>query len=126
MLFCTYQFALFFAVVYGLYWSLRWHEGRVWLLLAASFYFYASWSPRLALLIVASTTVDYWLARGIEASSSPRCRRLLLAVNVTANLGLLCYFKYANFFLASLHQALAASGYSLSEWSPLNVLLPVG
>ena len=40
MLFCSQQFALFFAVVFVLYWALPWREVRVWLLLAASVYFY--------------------------------------------------------------------------------------
>src|SRR5207247_2381622 len=77
------------------------------------------------LLIVVSTTVDFFLARGIEASTSPRRRKLLLAVNITGNLGLLCYFKYTNFFLESLQQALNAAGYHVA-WAPLKILLPVG
>src|SRR5262249_31322175 len=46
-------------------------------------------------------------------------------VSVTANLGLLCYFKYANFFLASLGQALRACGAETSL-PALSVLLPIG
>jgi alginate O-acetyltransferase complex protein AlgI len=125
MLFCTQEFAVFFLVVFAVYWLLPWARARVYLLLAASFYFYASWNPWLALLICASTTVDFFLARGIEASHSPRRRKLLLTVNIVGNLSLLCYFKYANFFLASLEQALQAAGYS-AAWSPLKIILPVG
>src|SRR5438270_1853356 len=114
MLFCTERFLVFFLVVFAAYWALPWHRSRVYLLLAASFYFYASWNKRLALLICVSTTVDYFLAHGIEASQRPRQRRLLLTVNIVANLGLLCYFKYANFFLDSLRQALHAAGTTAS------------
>ena len=51
---------------------------------------------------------DYLLARGIQASTSPRTRKLFLAASLAGNLGLLCYFKYANFFLRSLEDALRA------------------
>jgi alginate O-acetyltransferase complex protein AlgI len=125
MLFCSQQYLVFFALVFFAYWSVPWRGARVWLLLAASFYFYASWNPWLALLICASTTIDYFLARGIEAAQCPRKRKLLLTINVVGNLGLLCYFKYANFFLDSLGQALAAAG-AQASLPVLSVVLPVG
>src|SRR5262249_44096353 len=125
MLFCSERFVLFFAAVLAAYWALPWARARVWLLLGASYYFYACWNPRLALLICASTTVDYFLARGIEASPPGRGRRLLLLVNIAGNLGLLCYFKYANFFLHSLEQALRAAG-AAAALPTLRVILPVG
>ena len=54
-----------------------WQRGRVLVLLGASIYFYASWNKQLALLICVSTTIDFFLARGIEDSKSPRQRKLL-------------------------------------------------
>jgi alginate O-acetyltransferase complex protein AlgI len=100
-------------------------RARVWLLLGASFFFYASWNRWLALIICVSTALDYLLALGMEASASTRLRRLLLAVSIVANLGLLCYFKYANFFLQSVAQALHAVGAS-SSLPVLSVILPIG
>jgi alginate O-acetyltransferase complex protein AlgI len=125
MLFCSRQFLVFFAAVFVLYWALPWRAARVWLLLAASCYFYACWNRWLALIVCGSTLLDYLLARGIEASASARLRRLLLALSLVANLGLLCYFKYANFFLRSLEDALRAAGASASL-PILQVILPVG
>jgi alginate O-acetyltransferase complex protein AlgI len=125
MLFCSEQFLLFFAALFAVYWMLPWRRARVWLLLAASFYFYACWNKQLALIIGASTLLDYLLALGMERSAVPWRRRLLLTVSLAANLGLLCYFKYANFFLDSLMQALRAAGGSLSLRT-LDVILPVG
>ncbi len=148
MLFCSWPFVQFFTVVFAVYWLAPWHrlrltvalpwrrgaarpafvltgdEGRVWWLLAASFYFYASWSRPLALLIVASTLVDYFIGRGLEALQSSRLRRALLLLSLTANLGLLCYFKYSNFFLTSLYDAF---GWWHDPSRPLlDVLIPVG
>jgi alginate O-acetyltransferase complex protein AlgI len=125
MLFCSEQFLLFYSAIFLAYWALPWHRGRVWLLLGASFYFYASWNWWLACVIGASTTLDYFLARGMEASDSRRLRRLLVLLSVTANLGLLCYFKYANFFLRSLEESLRAGGASVSL-PVLRVILPIG
>jgi alginate O-acetyltransferase complex protein AlgI len=125
MLFCSQAFLLFFFVVFTLYWAMPWQRARVWLLLAASFYFYASWNHWLALLIAVSTVIDYFLARGIDAWTAPRGRRFLLILNLVGNLGLLCYFKYANFFLHSVEEGLRAAG-AAAALPVLQVILPVG
>jgi alginate O-acetyltransferase complex protein AlgI len=125
MLFCSYPFLVFFLLVFTVYWALPWHRCRVWLLVAASFYFYATWNRWLALLLGVSTLIDYFLARGMEATPSPRLRKLLLVASLAGNLGMLCCFKYANFFLRSLEEAAASWGVDLSL-PVLNVLLPVG
>ncbi len=125
MLFCSPEFLLFFTVVFAIYWALPRRSARIWLLLIASFYFYACWNKQLALLITATTVLDYLLALGMDRSNSPRRRRLLLGISLLANLGLLCYFKYANFFLLSLDEALIAAG-SQTWFRPLRVILPIG
>jgi alginate O-acetyltransferase complex protein AlgI len=144
MLFCSWNFGQFFLIVFALYWfvpwrRLRWNvplprqrtftltgdEARIWLLLIASFYFYASWSRKLALLIVASTLLDYCIGLGLETFQRPRLRRALLILSITANLGLLCLFKYSNFFLTSLDEVLIAAG--ASHWfNTLHIILPIG
>jgi alginate O-acetyltransferase complex protein AlgI len=145
MLFCSQAYLAFFFVLFLVYWALPWQRARVWLLLAASFYFYASWNHWLALLIGVSTFLDYWLARGMDAGHGPqlpksqrglyflqtlrlspeRYRKILLGISIIGNLGLLCYFKYANFFLQSVEAALHAAGASASL-PVLQVILPVG
>jgi alginate O-acetyltransferase complex protein AlgI len=125
VLFCSVQFALFFAAVFTAYWLLPWARARVWLLLIASFAFYASWNKWLALLICVSTAMDYGVARGLDAFRTPWKRKGLLLLSLVANLGLLAYFKYANFFLDSLQQAVRAGGGSVSL-PVLEVILPVG
>jgi alginate O-acetyltransferase complex protein AlgI len=79
----------------------------------------------LAALICLSTLVDYLLARGMEATGRPALRRFFLGVSLVGNLGLLAYFKYANFFLQSVEQSLHALGHSASI-PLLQVILPVG
>jgi alginate O-acetyltransferase complex protein AlgI len=125
MLFCSLAYLAFFAAVFALYWSLPGRRARVWLLLIASFCFYASWNRWLALLVFACTVVDYLLARGMDAWQKEPLRRLLLALSLLMNLGLLCYFKYANFFLQSLQEGLRLGGVTASL-PLLSVILPVG
>src|SRR5262245_65216243 len=125
MLFCTSKFLVFFLVVFLAYWALPWRRARVWLLLGASYYFYASWNADLARLIFLTTVCDYFIARGMDATAVPWRRRALLLVSVVGNLVVLSYFKYANFFLDSLRTALTAAG-GQSSLPVLNVVLPIG
>jgi alginate O-acetyltransferase complex protein AlgI len=125
MLFCSTAFLVFFVIVFTLYWLTPWKPARIWLLTLASFYFYASWNGRLALLIFSSTIMDYFVARAMEESESPRRRRLYLVVSLAANLGVLFTFKYCNFFLHSLEQALHAVG-GTASLPMLSVFLPIG
>lgn len=125
MFFCSLAFLAFFGLVCAVYWALPWQRARVWVLLFASFYFYASWNAWLAWIICFSATFDYLIAHGMERSSSPRWRRGLLVISLVMNLGLLCYFKYANFFLSSLEASLRVAGASTSL-PVLSVILPIG
>lgn len=125
MLFCSREYLVFFVAIFVVYWALPWARARVVLLLGASFYFYASWNKWLAGIICISTAMDYLVARGLEASSNERLRKGLLTLSLVANLGLLVYFKYANFFLHSLEQAVNACGGSASL-PLLKVILPIG
>jgi alginate O-acetyltransferase complex protein AlgI len=125
MLFCTKEYLGFFAAVFAVYWLLPWHRGRVWLLLGASFFFYACWNKWLACIVLGTTVGDYVLARGLDATARPLARRLLLLASLVMNIGLLVYFKYANFFLDSLRESLQAAGVTTSL-PVLEVILPVG
>ena len=124
MVFNSLHFVWFFIAVYAMYRILP-HRGQNWLLLVASYYFYAAWDWRFLGLLAASTVVDYTTARVLDAAESPKRRRLLLVVSLCFNLALLGFFKYFNFFADSL-QALAGSfGWRL-DYVTLRVLLPVG
>ncbi|HKB03701.1 MAG TPA: MBOAT family O-acyltransferase [Gemmataceae bacterium] len=125
MLFTTGEYVLFLTAVVTLYWLTPYHRVRVWILLVASYAFYASWNRWLALLIAGTSVADYLVARGMDATPRQRVRKALLLGSLVMNLGLLCYFKYANFFLQSLEEGLRAAGASVS-FPVLSVILPVG
>ncbi|WP_422930421.1 MBOAT family O-acyltransferase [Singulisphaera sp. PoT] len=125
MLFCSQAFLIFFAVVFAAYWASPSNRLRSGILLCASFTFYASWNKWLALVVGVSTALDYALALGMERSPSDRRRIAFLAVSLSANLGLLTYFKYANFFLDSLEGLLHSMGVH-AGMPTLKVIIPIG
>jgi alginate O-acetyltransferase complex protein AlgI len=95
MLFNTAPFFAFFVTVLLLFYSLPSWTARKWLLLLASYYFYASWNANFLLLLGTLTLVDYGCALWIERSARPRAALIL---SLAANLGFLGFFKYTNFF----------------------------
>ena len=124
MVFNSLHFAGFFVVVYALYRALP-HRGQNWLLLLASYYFYAAWDWRFLGLLVASTVIDFYCARFIASRERPAERRAALIVSLGFNLAMLGFFKYFNFFAENLHAVFAAFGFRLDAIT-LRVLLPIG
>ncbi len=125
MLFCTQPFLYFFLGVFAVYWLTPWPRARVYILVAASFFFYWKFNQYLALLVTGTATLDFLLALAISKARSRLEGRLLVAVSLVVNLAVLIYFKYANFFLDSLAQALRELGAERSL-PVLQVILPVG
>ena len=103
------------------------HLGQAFLrsiLLIASYCFYAAWSPTYVLLIGVPTISDFWLGNQIHRSSG-RKQKLYLLVSICLNLGVLGFFKYANFLLGienSMINMLNISHKSLV----LDLVLPAG
>ena len=124
MLFNSLEFALFLAVVYGLYLLLGRRGQNRWLLLA-SYVFYGAWDSRFLLLIVVSTLIDYTIGLKLGASDDPRRRKRLVLVSLVANLGILGFFKYADFFSRSFADLMLLFGVTVEPWL-LDVVLPVG
>jgi alginate O-acetyltransferase complex protein AlgI len=125
MKFPTFTYFIFFWLVFLIYWGLGRRRRQNALIVAASYFFYGWWDMRFASLLLASTLVDFFLSRGLEASRDAGKRRLLLACSLVFNLGLLGVFKYFGFFTDSLIQILETLGVQ-SNFSTLNIVLPVG
>ena len=94
-------------------------------LLVASYYFYMCWDWRFASLILAITAINFVAGPRIHAASDAATKKLWLAISLAASLGLLAYFKYANFFVDSFAGLLAAIGIQ-ADIGLLHVVLPVG
>ena len=124
MLFNSFEFAVFFLIVLGLYRVLP-HRGQNILLLAASYVFYASWDWRFAPLIFLCTAASYFSARQIFQSTITAHRRWWLIASLAVNLGVLFFFKYVNFFLENLNGLLALCGMK-TAFPALGIILPMG
>lgn len=124
MLFNSLHFLIFFPVVTTLYFLLP-HRFRWQLLLVASCYFYMAFRPVYILILVFTIIIDYTAAILIENSEGRR-RQLLLLASIFANLGVLAFFKYYNFFNQSLRELLGVVGLSLHVPPLLDILLPIG
>jgi len=124
MVFNSLQFVGFFLVVYALYRSLP-HRAQNWMLVAASYYFYAAWDWRFLGLLVGSTVVDFLVGRYLGKATAPGRRRLALILSLAFNLGMLGFFKYFNFFADSLAAVFAGLGWRVDPVT-VNVILPIG
>jgi alginate O-acetyltransferase complex protein AlgI len=123
MLFNSFHFIIFFVIVLALNQSLRpWPGAQKLMLLAASYYFYGQWNWLYLLLILFSTVTDYAIGLGLVKVRRPRN---LMIISLVVNLGVLFFFKYANWAIANWNavDTLVGGGMSMS---PLDLLLPVG
>ena len=127
MLFNSLDFALFLPLVFTLYWFVA--KGRLKLqnalILVSSYLFYGWWDERFLLLIAASTLIDYTVGRQLAATEHVGKRKFLLWTSIIANIGMLGYFKYANFFIENFIEAFSIFGLELHA-STLKIILPVG
>ena len=123
MLFNSLPFLLFFPVICLLYWLTpdRYRNG---LLLIASYYFYMSWEPAYALLIL-FTSVSTWYC-GIKIGNDEAHRSLYIKLCLAINLLILFFFKYYNFALDSLLSAFSFMGVIKLDIPYSSFLLPVG
>jgi alginate O-acetyltransferase complex protein AlgI len=125
MLFDTPVYFIFLALVVGLYWRLTWRNQNAFLL-AASYFFYGWWDWRFLLLMMASTAIDYLIARKIEDTSDPVGRKRLLTISLCVNFAILGFFKYFNFFLDSTARSLELLGVHNIPRGFLAIVLPPG
>lgn len=126
MLFNTFEYFFFFIAVLVVAWCTAGHSRfRTLFLLASSIYFYASNNSWQTLLLLFTTTVDYWICLKLACTEDQKKRKYLLSISIISNIGLLAWFKYVNFFGHSIAGLAAAFGVHLS-WITLNVALPVG
>lgn len=127
MLFNSIEFLLFLPTVFFLYWFVFKNQLRAQnvLLLVASYIFYGWWDWRFLSLIIASTFLDYFVAIQLGKTAISKKRKFLLGISLVGNLGMLGFFKYYNFFVASWIEAWSSVGITM-EASTLNIILPVG
>ncbi len=120
MLFNTVSFFLFLGAVLILFYAAP-RAARKYILLAASYYFYASWNAKFLALLLTLTAIDYSAGIALE-TVRPSRKKIVLILSLSANLGFLGFFKYYNFLATNLAAVLSMPPRSF--W--LEIVLPLG
>ncbi len=124
MVFSSITFLIYFLpVLLVIYFILDKQYKNIFLLLA-SIAFYSWGAPRFIFVILGTTVLDFYLVKFMDKAEHITKRRILLLTSITLNVGLLFYFKYANFFIENFNSML--SGIGINEIKALNVILPIG
>jgi D-alanyl-lipoteichoic acid acyltransferase DltB (MBOAT superfamily) len=128
MVFPTLNFLLFYLALWPVAWALV-RAGRHGLhkaaIIAASYFFYAFWSWKLAFLLLGSVLLNWGVGRLIGLAKHRLLRRAVLTLGVLVNLSLLGFFKYYGWFSEELN-ALLVSLEVGRELPLLEIVLPIG
>lgn len=124
MVFSSVLFLFYFLPVFFIVYTLIPHKLRnIWALIA-SLFFYAWGAPIFVFVVSSVIIVDFFIVNKIHSSKNDGQRRKLLAISVLLKVGLLAYFKYANFFVENIDILMLALGFEKIRW--MQVALPIG
>ena len=124
MLFNTPEFIIFFVIVLSVIAIVKMRLFQHLFILGASYFFFYFSSNYLVTLLVFSTLLDFYVGKAIFSAKSKRVKKLLLASSLAGNLGLLGFFKYADFGISQINQLTDSLGFS--EIPALELILPIG
>ncbi len=125
MLFNSLSFLIFFPIVLLIYFVIPKKIRYIWLLVT-SYFFYMCWNAKYALLLLFSTAVTYLASLLLHRWKDRKIgRKLVVAVSLVANLGILFVFKYLDFAMDTLQSIGAKVGITIAE-PAFSLLLPVG
>ncbi|MBL4705511.1 MAG: MBOAT family protein [Flavobacteriales bacterium] len=117
MVFSSTLFLSFFLPIFLLAYYFTPSKYRNWTALFFSLAFYAWGAPVFIFFLVGSCVFDFYLIKGFNSPN----RKTYLLFSLLLNIGLLAYFKYANFFVENMDAAL---GGNVMSWE--SVVLPIG
>jgi len=124
MVFSSALFLLYFLPAFLVVYSILGKQLKNWWILIASIAFYTWGAPNFVIILLLSTVIDFFIVKQLYLSDEKKRKRLFLIISLTMNLGLLAYFKYANFFVENFNSMLNAMGFTAVSWT--KVALPIG
>ncbi len=124
MVFSSVVFLLYFLPVFLLLYHFTDAKYKNGLILIFSILFYSWGAPKFVFVIIASTILDFHIVKNLYRSNNQKTRKWFLAASLFMNLGLLAYFKYANFFVENVNNLLLHFGATQVGWT--SVALPIG
>ena len=124
MVFSSNIFLFFFLPIFLIAYFVTPQKYRNYTLLFFSIVFYAYGAPDFVFLLVGECIINYFLVRGMAKTEKVGTKKLLCGLSVIMALGLLLYFKYANFFMENLNTIMGWTHHEPLDW--MKVALPIG
>ena len=124
MVFSSNIFLIFFLPIFLICYFACPKSWKNIVILLFSIVFYAYGAPTFVLLLLGSTIINFYLVKWLYKSENLIHKKLFAGLAITISLGLLAYFKYANFFVDNLNAILGAFG--LEPFTLAKVILPIG
>ncbi|HUS08194.1 MAG TPA: MBOAT family O-acyltransferase [Bryobacteraceae bacterium] len=125
MLLFSSSYFVFLIAIFFVYWPVvRFRAASLALLLFANYFFYLKWDIAYLVLIPAASTCDFLIGLGLEQSTRPRVRRVLITLSVLLNVGILAAFKYLAQAMPNWHWTLPL-GISFYTFQALSYTLDV-
>jgi len=127
MVFSSTLFLLFFLPIFLLLYYLIPYRFRNLFIILGGYFFYSWGSPRFALILVFTISLDYFLSHLIykkNKSGRKNQAKYILALSIFTNIGLLGFFKYSNFLIEQVNFVLGVFTFEAMPWR--EVILPIG
>lgn len=126
MVFNSINFSIFLPVFFVLYFLLSKNlKYQNYLILISSLIFYGFWDYRFLFLLILNTIMDYYFGLALFNKQNQKIRSKILFWAVFMNLGILFFFKYFNFFIASFNDLSTSMGFH-PNINTLSIVLPIG
>lgn len=124
MVFSSNIFLIFFLPIFLIFYFASPKSWRNVVLLLFSLIFYAYGAPDFIALLVGSCVANFYLVKLMYSTNNQLAKKLYCAAAIIISLGLLIYYKYANFFIENINVLLSACGAHTITFA--KVLLPIG
>ena len=125
MLFTTPEFIIFFISVLAVISAIKFRRFQHLFIVGSSYFFFYFSNNYLITLLIFSTLLDFYIGKAIFAAKDKKRKKILLILSLAGNLGLLGFFKYADF--AILQFNILGQELNLNPDIPfLNLAIPIG
>ncbi len=124
MIFSSTLFLVYFLPIFLVAYHLSPRFLKNTVILLASIFFYSWGAPKFVFVILVSTILDFYLVRWMHHTRAIAKKKTLLGLSIFLNLGLLVFFKYANFFVENFNLFLNQLGVEQVGWT--EIALPIG
>jgi alginate O-acetyltransferase complex protein AlgI len=124
MVFSSSLFLLYFLPAFLLVYHALPRSFRNYWVLLASILFYSWGAPKFVFVAIGAMVLNYYIVRFMSKAAKESKRKTLMQLSLLLNVGLLLFFKYANFFVENVNMLLENLGFTHITWT--SIALPIG